>query len=70
LKPRCSKQLARLEPGSDDIRRYDRHWTPVHIDFHVDDFEAVLARALKARAIPAEPPIGEMQLDFLGQLAL
>ena len=50
--------------GSDDIRRYERHWTPVHIDFHVDDFEAVLARALNAGAnceqkhvIPGRPPI-------------
>lgn len=36
--------------GSDDVRRYERHWTPVHIDFHVDDFAAVLARALAAGA--------------------
>jgi len=50
--------------GSDDIRRYERHWTPVHIDFHVDDFEAVLATALNAGAIceqkfeiPGRPPI-------------
>ena len=31
--------------GADDTRRYERHWTPVHIDFQVDDVEAVLARA-------------------------
>ena len=37
--------------GSNDIRRYDRHWTPVHIDFHVDDFAAVLAQALRAGAM-------------------
>ncbi len=36
--------------GSDDIRRYERHWTPVHIDFHVDDFEGVLTRAINAGA--------------------
>jgi catechol 2,3-dioxygenase-like lactoylglutathione lyase family enzyme len=36
--------------GSDDVRRYERHWTPVHIDFHVDDFEAFLARAVNAGA--------------------
>ncbi|HWA89742.1 MAG TPA: VOC family protein [Rhizomicrobium sp.] len=36
--------------GADDVRRYERHWTPVHIDFHVEDFEAVLARALEAGA--------------------
>ncbi len=36
--------------GADDVRRYARHWTPVHIDFHVDDFEGFLAKALKAGA--------------------
>jgi predicted enzyme related to lactoylglutathione lyase len=37
--------------GSDDVRRYERHWTPVHIDFDVDDFEGFLARAVNAGAI-------------------
>ena len=37
--------------GSDDVRRYGRHWTPVHIDFHVDDFETFLEKALNAGAI-------------------
>lgn len=37
--------------GSSDVRRYERHWTPVHIDFHVDDFETVLANAVAAGAI-------------------
>jgi len=36
--------------GCDDVRRYERHWTPVHIDFHVDDFAGVLASALNAGA--------------------
>jgi catechol 2,3-dioxygenase-like lactoylglutathione lyase family enzyme len=36
--------------GSDDVRRYERHWTPVDIDFHVDDFEDFLARAVNAGA--------------------
>jgi predicted enzyme related to lactoylglutathione lyase len=34
--------------GADDVRRYERHWTPVHIDFQVDDFETVLASAVNA----------------------
>ena len=25
-------------------RSYDRHWTPVHLDFHVPDLDAVLAK--------------------------
>ena len=36
--------------GAEDVRRYERHWTPVHIDFHVDDFGGVLAKALAAGA--------------------
>ena len=31
-------------------RRYTRHWTPVHIDFVVDDLLASAARAIKAGA--------------------
>jgi predicted enzyme related to lactoylglutathione lyase len=33
-----------------DPRRYDRHWTPVHVDVVVDDIEAALARAVAAGA--------------------
>ncbi|QDO96755.1 VOC family protein [Ferrovibrio terrae] len=28
-------------------RNYDRHWTPVHLDFVVDDLDTVLARLLE-----------------------
>lgn len=27
---------------TDEQRRYSRHWTPVHIDFHVEDFDNTL----------------------------
>jgi predicted enzyme related to lactoylglutathione lyase len=37
-------------PDTDDTRRYARHWTPVHLDLHVDDFRAALAKALRAGA--------------------
>jgi catechol 2,3-dioxygenase-like lactoylglutathione lyase family enzyme len=50
--------------GSADTRRYERHWTPVHIDFHVDDFEEFIAKAVNAGArceqrfeIAGRPPI-------------
>lgn len=33
-------------PGSSDVRKYERHWTPVHVDFRVEDFEAALGRAV------------------------
>ncbi len=29
-------------PGSGETRRYKRHWTPVHLDFHVSDFDPYL----------------------------
>ena len=35
---------------TDDTRRYQRHWTPVHLDIHVDDFKAALAKAIAAGA--------------------
>jgi len=50
--------------GSSDVRRYERHWTPVHVDFQVKDFDATLERALKAGAkaeqvhrMPGYPPV-------------
>lgn len=33
-----------------DVRQYSRHWTPVHIDFVVDDVEKAADRARKAGA--------------------
>lgn len=32
------------------VRRYSRHWTPVHIDFVVDDILTAKERAIKAGA--------------------
>lgn len=37
-------------PDCGDVRRYGRHWTPVHIDFHVEDFDGALEKALAAGA--------------------
>jgi predicted enzyme related to lactoylglutathione lyase len=31
-------------------RHYGRHWTPVHLDIHVDDLKAALATAIAAGA--------------------
>ena len=36
---------------TDAERSYERHWTPVHLDFHVDDYEATLQRAKDAGAV-------------------
>jgi catechol 2,3-dioxygenase-like lactoylglutathione lyase family enzyme len=37
-------------PDVGPVRRYARHWTPVHIDFVVDDITAAAARAISAGA--------------------
>lgn len=37
--------------GATSPRSYGRHWTPVHLDFVVDDLDAALARALAAGAL-------------------
>lgn len=31
-------------PNTVDRRKFERHWTPVHLDFHVDDLHAALQR--------------------------
>jgi len=36
--------------AADAVRRYDRHWTPVHFDVVVDDLDAALERVLAAGA--------------------
>jgi predicted enzyme related to lactoylglutathione lyase len=48
--------LLEKAPGSapsshtSETRHYQRHWTPVHMDIHVDDLKAALAKALQAGA--------------------
>ena len=47
-------------PGAATVRDFGRHWTPVHLDFVVDDLEPALKRAVDAgarleRAIVARP---------------
>ena len=37
-------------PGTDETRHYRRHWTPVHMDFHVEDLRNALAKAVEAGA--------------------
>jgi predicted enzyme related to lactoylglutathione lyase len=49
--------LLQKEPGSQAAhsistgRDYARHWTPVHMDFVVDDLQAGAARAITAGAV-------------------
>jgi len=48
------------------VRRYERHWTPVHLDFVVEDVESAVQRALSAGA-HLEAPIST---SGWGKLAL
>jgi lactoylglutathione lyase len=38
-------------PAGGDVRRYQRHWSPIHPDFVVDDIDAAIVRALAAGAV-------------------
>jgi predicted enzyme related to lactoylglutathione lyase len=38
-----------------DLRRYGRHWTPVHADIAVEDLDAAVDRAVAAGAIVERP---------------
>ena len=39
-----------ISPASPQTRNYARHWTPVHLDFVVDDMDPAVERAVKAGA--------------------
>lgn len=41
---------AALPSGTRALRDYERHWTPVHLDFVVDDLDAAVRRATEAGA--------------------
>lgn len=51
-----------------DRRRYERHWTPVHIDVVVDDVDAAIERALRAGAI-LEVPASDAPYGRIAMLA-
>jgi predicted enzyme related to lactoylglutathione lyase len=50
---------------SSDLRRYRRHWTPVHIDVVVADIGQAVGRALEAGAILE----GDIRAQDWGQIA-
>lgn len=49
-------------------RTYERHWTPVHLDFVVDDLDAAVQRAVAAGA-RIEKPIGNKKWGRIAILA-
>ena len=55
-----------IGPAGGDARRYDRHWTPIHPDFVVDDIAAATAQAVAAGAVQegetCEAPYGRLAM--------
>lgn len=54
--------------AADTVRRYDRHWTPVHCDLVVDELDTAVARAVAAGALQ-EGPTREAAWGRIVQLA-
>jgi catechol 2,3-dioxygenase-like lactoylglutathione lyase family enzyme len=56
---------SRATPAEGTERRYARHWTPVHLDLHVEDWEGTLAAVERLggtveqrhAAAPGRPPV-------------
>ena len=57
-----------LGPGHPQQRSYARHWTPVHLDFAVDDIESS-ARTLVALGATLERPILERRWGRMANMA-
>ena len=55
-----------IGPAGGDIRRYERHWSPIHPDFVVDDMDEAIARAVAAGAVQE----GETRDATYGRLAM
>jgi predicted enzyme related to lactoylglutathione lyase len=61
---KCSGTLPASHSGA--TRSYDRHWTPVHLDFVVQDIETAVQKASNAGATLEQ----EVQANAWGKLAL
>ncbi len=55
-----------IGPAGGDVRRYERHWSPIHPDFVVEDIEAAAAKVLAAGAVQE----GETCDAVYGRLAM
>jgi predicted enzyme related to lactoylglutathione lyase len=55
-------------PGASAPRDYARHWTPVHLDFVVEDIQAALERAVGAGA-KVEVPVEQHEYGKMAVLA-
>ena len=55
-----------IGPAGGDTRRYTRHWSPIHLDFVVDELELARAMVLAAGAVQE----GETRDARYGKLAM
>ena len=55
----------RASTRTDDVRRYGRHWTPVHLDFVVPQLESAVGQAVDAGATLE----GEIETHKWGRIA-
>lgn len=46
---------SQTSPQITEQRRFERHWTPVHLDFVVENIEATTTRAVEAGAVQESP---------------
>ncbi len=55
-----------IGPTGGDRRRYERHWSPIHPDFVVEDMDAAIERAVAAGAVQegetCEAPYGKLAM--------
>lgn len=62
-----SKKAGTVGAGR-DFRRYERHWTPFHLDVVVDDVDGAVARAVSAGAL-LEAPVKDAPYGRIAMLA-
>jgi catechol 2,3-dioxygenase-like lactoylglutathione lyase family enzyme len=55
-----------IGPDGGDVRRYERHWSPIHPDFVVNDMAGATARAVAAGAVQegetCDAPYGKLAM--------
>jgi predicted enzyme related to lactoylglutathione lyase len=61
-----AKESGTAATAAGDRRTYERHWTPVHLDFVVDDMDSAIDKAVAAGATLEKPA----QTHAYGKLAL
>ncbi|EJL77975.1 hypothetical protein PMI15_04430 [Polaromonas sp. CF318] len=54
--------------SSESVRNYQRHWTPVHLDFVVEDIEAAVTRLQRYGAV-LEMPVADRAWGRIAGLA-